>query len=67
MKSGELQVQGVASDPRNGKFKETEKLTVAKGVITTSQLVTDVYYAAYADHGYNNQEELVPTNVDDQR
>ena len=64
MKQGELLVQGVASDPRNGKFKETEKLPIAKGVITTSQLVTDVYYAAYAPHGYNNQEELIPTNVD---
>ena len=64
MKQGELMVQGVASDPRNGKFKESEKMAVAKGVITTSQLVTDVYYAAYAPHGYNNQEELIPTNVD---
>lgn len=63
MKSGMLEVQGVASDPKNGKSKETERLPLAPGVITTSKLVMPVSYAAYADHGYNNQEELVPTNV----
>ncbi|HEY9886549.1 MAG TPA: hypothetical protein V6C96_04735, partial [Vampirovibrionales bacterium] len=63
MKSGNLEVQGVASDPKNGKTKESARLAVAPGVITTSKLVQPVYYAAYADHGYNNQEELVPTNV----
>ena len=62
MKIGDLEVQGVASDP-NGKSKESERLAVAKGIITTSQLVEPVYFAAYADHGYNNQEELVPTRV----
>ena len=64
MKQGDLMIQGVASDPRNGKSKSTEQLKVAEGVITTSQLVKDVYYAAYADHGYNNQEELIPTKVE---
>jgi tetratricopeptide (TPR) repeat protein len=64
MKSGSLEVQGVASDPKNGKSKETARMAVAPGVITTSKLVQPVYYAAYADHGYNNQEELVPTKVD---
>ncbi|MEL7002579.1 MAG: hypothetical protein AAFN93_07565 [Bacteroidota bacterium] len=63
MKSGNLEIQGVASDPKNGKFKETERLPVAPGIITTSKLVKPVYYAAYAGHGYNNQEELIPTNV----
>jgi tetratricopeptide (TPR) repeat protein len=63
MKSGTLEVQGVASDPKNGKTKESTRLTVAPGVITTSKLVMPVYYAAYADHGYNNQEELIPTKV----
>jgi tetratricopeptide (TPR) repeat protein len=63
MESGSLQVRGVASDPRNGKSKESERLTVAPGLITTSQLVQNSYYAAYADHGYNNQEELIPTNI----
>jgi len=64
MKSGILTVQGVASDPKSGKEKSSERLEVAKGVITTSQLYKPVAYAAYAPHGYNNQEELIPTNVD---
>ncbi len=64
MKSGALEVQGVASDPKNGKTKESARLSVAPGVITTSKLVQPVYYATYADHGYNNQEELIPTKVD---
>ncbi|ELR70013.1 Immunoreactive 53 kDa antigen PG123 [Fulvivirga imtechensis AK7] len=63
MNNGMLEVQGVASDPKNGKSKETERMAVAPGVITTSKLVEPVYFAAYADHGYNNQEELVPTRV----
>lgn len=63
MKSGMLQVQGVATDPGNGKSKETPRLDVAPGVITTSKLVQSVYYPVYADHGYNNQEELIPTRV----
>ncbi len=63
MKSGMLEVQGVASDPKNGKMKETERMPIAPGVITTSKLAMPVTYAAYADHGYNNQEELIPTNV----
>ena len=64
MKKGEILVQGVASDPRNGKFKESEKLPVATGIITTSKLVQDAHYASYASHGYNNQEELVPNTTD---
>ncbi len=64
MKSGRLTVQGVASDPKSGKEKASERLEVARGVITTSQLYKPVAYAAYAPHGYNNQEELIPTNTD---
>ena len=63
MNPGELQVTGVASDPKNGKSKETPRMTVAPGVITTSKMVIPVAYAAEADHGYNNQEELIPTRV----
>ena len=63
MKVGALEVQGVASDPKNNKTKESPRLEVAKGVITTSKLVQEVYFPAYADHGYNNQEELIPTLV----
>ena len=64
MKSGNVEVMGVASDPRNGKFEESPRLQIAEGVITTSQLVQTVYYPAYADHGYNNKEELIPTIID---
>lgn len=61
---GKLFIQGVASDPRNGKSKESPKLEVAVGIITTSTAVKDVYLSAYAEHGYNDKEELIPTNVD---
>jgi len=64
MKSGSLTVQGVASNPKNQKEKATERLQVAQGVITTSRLYENVVYSAFSPHGYNNQEELVPTNVD---
>jgi outer membrane protein OmpA-like peptidoglycan-associated protein len=64
MKSGTLDIQGVASAVKGTKSLKTERITVAPGVITTSKLVEDVYYAAYAHHGYNDKEELVPTTVD---
>ncbi|MCR9252195.1 MAG: tetratricopeptide repeat protein [bacterium] len=65
MNPGKLMIGGEAKDTRSGKTAETPaKLQVATGLITTSMLVKDVYYAAYADHGYNDKEELIPTNVD---
>ncbi|GJM59851.1 MULTISPECIES: tetratricopeptide repeat protein [Persicobacter] len=64
MSSGELAIAGKAVDPKKNKIKEGPVLPVAKGVITTSQLVEDVYAPAYLFHGYNNQEELIPTNVE---
>lgn len=64
MKSGKVVVKGVARDPRKDKEAPAAPMTVAPGVITTSALVKPVYYAAFADHGYNNQEELMPTNID---
>ena len=64
MKTGNVEVLGVASDPRNGKSEESPRLQIAEGVITTSLLVQTVYYPAYADHGYNNKEELIPTIID---
>ncbi|MEQ6121028.1 tetratricopeptide repeat protein [Reichenbachiella sp. MALMAid0571] len=65
MKSGNLEIQGVASSMTSGKsLKTTDRLVVAPGIITTSKLVKDVYYTAYAFHGYNDKEELVPTTVD---
>lgn len=63
MTPGKLLVQGEAMDPRNGKSATTPKMEVAVGVITTSAAVKDAYLASYANHGYNDQEELVPTNI----
>ena len=60
---GNLEVEGVASDPKNGKSKVGERLKIATGVITTSKLVEKTYYPAYAEHGYNNKEELIPVNI----
>jgi hypothetical protein len=63
MKLGEVQVEGVAS--KGSKAKTTPRMTVAKGIITTSKLVKPVYAASFAAHGYNNQEELVPVVIPD--
>lgn len=63
LKSGVLEVQGAAS--KGTKSKSTERMQVATGVITTSKLVKPVYYPVYAEHGYNNQEELVPVVIPD--
>lgn len=64
MKSGNIVVKGIARDPRKDKEVAADPMTIAVGVITTSQMVKAVYYSAYADHGYNNQQELIPTNID---
>lgn len=64
MNPGTLYIQGVAKDNRNGKTKSSDRLAVAQGLVMTSGWVQDVALASYADHGYNNKEELVPTNVD---
>lgn len=61
---GKVMIQGEAKDSRNGKTKTTPKMEVAQGIITTSTAVKDVYLAAYGAHGYNDKEELVPTNID---
>ncbi|MBM3177025.1 MAG: hypothetical protein FJZ78_03365 [Bacteroidetes bacterium] len=61
MKSGILQVEGVAS--KGTKSKATPRMDLATGVITTSKLVQNSYYAAVADHGYNNQEEIIPVVI----
>jgi hypothetical protein len=63
MKSGVLQVEGVAS--KGNGSKTTPRMDVAVGVITTSKLVKPVYYSAYAEHGYNNQEEIIPIIIPD--
>jgi hypothetical protein len=63
MKTGTLEIQGSAS--KGEKAKSTERMPVATGIITTSKLVKPVSFAAYAEHGYNNQEELVPVIIPD--
>ena len=65
MESGDLKVQGVASDPRSGKTMETpDQPTVAVGLIMTSRLTQNVYETAEAGHGYNEGEELIATNIE---
>jgi len=63
MKVGVLEVEGAAS--KGTKSKVTPRMQVATGIITTSKLVKPVYYASFADHGYNNQEEIVPIIIPD--
>jgi hypothetical protein len=62
-KVGTLQIEGVAQ--KGTKIKKTERLDVATGLITTSKLVQNSYYAAFAEHGYNNQEEIIPIIIPD--
>lgn len=63
MKTGVLEVEGVAS--KGEKAKNSGRMQVATGVITTSQLVKPVFFPAFAGHGYNNQEELEPVIIPD--
>ncbi len=64
-KVGTVEVQGVASKGPKSKAVPPPRLVVATGIITTSKLVQKSYYAAFAEHGYNNQEELVPVVIPD--
>ncbi len=63
MKAGLVEVEGVAT--KGSKSKVSPRLQVATGIITTSKLVKPVFYASFADHGYNNQEEIVPVVIPD--
>ena len=63
MKSGVLEVEGVAS--KGEKSKSSPRMQVATGIVTTSKLVQPAYFAAYAEHGYNNQAELEPVIIPD--
>lgn len=64
MNPGTLYVEGVASDPRSGKSKSSPRMEVAQGLVMTSSFAKPVTFSSYADHGYNDKEELVPTKVD---
>src|SRR5260221_10850373 len=61
--NGTVEIQGVAS--KGTKSKTTPRLPIGTGIIATSKLVQKSYYAAFAEHGYNNQEELVPVIIPD--
>lgn len=63
LKTGTVQVEGVAQ--KGTKTKTTPRMDVAVGVITTSKMVKNAYYAAFADHGYNNKEEIMPVVIPD--
>lgn len=60
-KSGIVQVEGGAA--KGTKTKVTPRMDVATGVITTSKLVQNSYYAAFAGHGYDNSEEIIPVTI----
>ncbi|MFT5641228.1 MAG: outer membrane protein OmpA-like peptidoglycan-associated protein [Cyclobacteriaceae bacterium] len=60
---GTLFVEGVASDPKSGKAKTSPRMEVAKGLIMTSSFAKPIAFASYADHDYNDKEELIPTKV----
>src|SRR5260221_930586 len=66
--NGTVEIQGVASKgtktlatPKKGEPRPV----IGTGIIATSKLVQKSYYAAFAEHGYNNQEELVPVIIPD--
>jgi outer membrane protein OmpA-like peptidoglycan-associated protein len=64
MDPGTLVMQGSAY--KVGKpdgAKTTPELEVAQGLITTSLLVQKPSFVAFAAHGYDNSEELIPTNI----
>ncbi|MFK7900933.1 MAG: hypothetical protein AB8B61_09270 [Cyclobacteriaceae bacterium] len=63
MKSGTLNIIGVASKKGTDKVKETPEMQVATGIITTPRLAKSAYKIAYADAGRTNKEELEPLNV----
>lgn len=63
MDNGTLMVQGVASNPNSDKTAETPEMDVAEGLVVIQNLVEAPRYVSYGTSGYNNQEELIPTNV----
>ncbi len=64
MDKGTLYVQGVASNPENNKSANTPDMEVAKGLIVVQNMVEVPTFVAYGSSGYNNQEELTPTDID---
>ncbi len=63
MRRGDLVIQGVAASA-NGKSKSTPEMPLAVGIITTSEMVQDYHYFAYAAHGFSKEPEIQKINVD---
>jgi len=72
MDKGSLTIVGWGINDKNGKKAgPTEKMEIAKGLITTSKLVKPTYYGAYVSYDYKDEtvggwtpdEELEPTHV----
>ncbi len=61
--NGDLVATGTNYNSGKTKGKTSPEFPIAKGLITTSRLFEKYYHIAYAPHGYNDQEELIPTNV----
>lgn len=68
---GQLEYLGRVTKVSNQKVKESNEGAFAgmpngqgQGVITTAKNAQPTFIANYADHGYNNSEEYIPTNVD---
>jgi hypothetical protein len=62
--NGDLVAVGTNFNAEKTKGKASPEFKIAKGLITTSRLYQKYYNVAYAFHGYNDQEELIPTNVE---
>lgn len=63
-RKGEIVVVGIAQKMTGTKMKSTPELPIGTGIITTSRLVKDPFSVAFSDHGYNNQPEYFPVNVE---
>jgi tetratricopeptide (TPR) repeat protein len=61
--NGNLVAVGTNYNATKTKGKSTDDIFLAKGLIKTARLYKQYYPVAYANHGYNDQEELIPTNV----
>ncbi len=67
MDRGEVKIDCYASN-LNGKTKNLPTMPFpdgkGKGILTTSRLIGDVFYPAYAPHGYDNSDEFTSASVE---
>src|SRR5690606_202193 len=73
MADGQLHLKGTATHKKSGKTLDAPQKAVAQGVVTTPKLVRIGQFAAdeeikplgvYMDHGYADQDELEPVEVE---